>query len=356
VLPFIQKLGVNISPDKITIPKLTQDLAESFRVDEELGTYSPYLIWAEELPSFLGMDSYKSGKLADLTSLYDCAEKWESGTKNKGTDTIAQPYVCMLAGATASSLFDVLPPASVGQGFTSRLMFVETQGYYNARVAEKPWIHEFHGKLREALMHDIEIIGKMRGPMQLSDIARVYWNDYYLNRPKPQEEYGDERMQGFAARKPFYAKKLAVLLSMAERSDTGEHSMLIEAHHLERAFYLLRDVDSSLINVYAEIAKDSVIGHYAKVVKWLRERPQKVCSRSDLAQRFAYALNGKELTACMEALRDMGIVETQVVPVPGNSSRLRTLYRLMPGKEDSFQGKKAQKQAVEDPNVKGYVF
>ena len=357
VLPFIEKLGVPISPDKITIPRLTKDLAGAMRFDDELGAYTPYLIWAEELPSFLGLDAYKSGKLADLTTLFDCAKQWESSTKHQGDDKIAQPYICMLAGATASSLFDVLPPASVGQGFTSRLVFVETKEY-GQRVPEKPWVEEFHGRLRESLLHDIEIIGKMRGAMRLSDVARVYWNDYYLNRPQPQEEYGDERLQGYAARKPFYAKKLALLLAMAERPQTSEHPMLVEAHHIERAFHLLGDVDKALVDVYSEIAKDSVIGHYSKVVKWLAGKPEMRCTRAEISQRFAYALNAKELTACMASLADMGIIESgqeMVTGIAGSNPRYRITYRLLPGKEGSFQGKKALKWALEDPNVKGYV-
>lgn len=345
-LPFIKATGIPISPDKITIPKLTLSMASQTIVDEELGCYTPYLVWAEELPSFLGLDAYKSGKLADLTSLYDCAEKWESGTKTAGDDVIPNPFVCMAAGATASSLFDVLPPASVGQGFTSRLIFIHVH-HYNPRVAEKPWVIGFHDKLQKALMHDIEIISKMRGPMRMSDVARVYWNDYYLNRPSPQEEYGDERMQGYAARKPFYAKKVAMLLSLAERPTVQPHSMLVEAHHLERAFVLLSDVDRSLVDVYGEIAADSVRGHYAKVVRHIAKQPGMQIDRSNLARRFAYALSGPELSICCKQLVEMRVIEEFIDPASvGKQWKPRTLYRVIPGRENAFEGKKVNKKQV----------
>lgn len=355
-LPFIQQLQVPISPDKVTIRKLTKTMAAGMRSEESLGSYSPYLIWAEELPSFLGLDAWQSGKIADLTSLYDCAERWESGTATQGDDVIPQPYVCMAAGATPSSLFDVLPPASVGQGFASRLIFVEANSYEN-RIAEKPWMPGFHDKLQKALLHDIELIGKMKGPMRFSDVARVYWNDFYLHRPPPGEEYGDERMQGFAARKPFYTKKLAVLLSMADASE-GEHPMLVEAHHLERSLYLLSDIDKSMVNVYSEIAKDAVIGHYSKVIRWLAKQTGKETTRTEISQRFAYALNKDELSACLGALSDMGIVQIEqrlVGGIAGSYSRYKSIYRLVPGREHMFQGKKSIREALDDPKVKGYV-
>lgn len=345
VIPFIQATGIAISPDKITIPKLTQDLAACGKSDSSLGMYTPYLIWAEEFPSFLGMDAYQSGKIADLTGLYDCAEVWKSGTKTAGSDYIVQPYICMLAGSTPSGLFGVLPPESVGQGFTSRLIFIEAKNN-KRRIAEKPWLDAFHGKLKESLLNDIRLISDIRGPMKLSDVARVYFNDYYINRPEPQEEYNDERMRGYAARKPFYAKKLALLLSLAERPQSSEHSMLIEAHHLERAFDLLRDVDRALIHVYSEIAKDSVIAHYAKVVKFLGEQASHEALRSSLSQRFAHSLTAQELTSCLESLKDMDVVESRAETVGQNSGRYRTIWKLVKGKEETFQPRKYKKSTV----------
>src|SRR5947208_15822685 len=51
-LPFMQATGVQISPDSMTMAKLAVALAEATLPDEELGLITPYLLWAEELPSF----------------------------------------------------------------------------------------------------------------------------------------------------------------------------------------------------------------------------------------------------------------------------------------------------------------
>ncbi len=326
-LPFLQATGTKISPDKITIPKLTKVLSDSAINDAEIGLYTPYLIWAEELPSFLGLDAYRSGKLADLTTLYDCAERWESGTKHQGDDVISQPYICMGAGSTTSGIFDVLPPQSVGQGFTSRLLYIHAGGY-TRRVAEKPWTEDFHGKLRKALLHDIQIISKIRGAMKFSDLARILWNDYYMNRPLPPEEYGDERMQGYAARKPFYAKKLALLLALSEAPPPGSvHSMVVEAHHIERALTLLEDVDKSMVEVYGEMVNSTSISHYSKVVRFLLKELGMEAQRSTLRRKFAYALDEVDFDKTMKSLEDMGIIESRWEK--GYHNKVRRLYKLI---------------------------
>lgn len=313
-LPFLEKTGVPISPDKITIPKLTKVMAANAIEDEELGLYTPYLIWAEELPSFLGQDAYKSGKLADLTTLYDCAGKWESGTKHQGDDIISQPYVCMGAGATASGLFDVVPGRSIGQGFTSRLMFVASNKY-PLRVAEKPWYAAKHGKLLEALQWDIEIISRLRGAWKFSDYARVWWNDYYLHRPNPTEEYGDERMQGYAARKPFYAKKLALLLAVSEAPKEETEGQMVESEHLERAMFLLKDIDNSMTDVYGEMTTSIAINYYAKLLKTLMHSTTGTLPKSELAKRFAYAMDTMDFQKCLQGLQHMGLITSEYIKI-----------------------------------------
>jgi hypothetical protein len=70
-LPFIEAaLGSkHISPSKITAAQFAKQFGLAQKIDPRLGIYTPYLVWAEEFPSFLGNDAYKSGMIADLTTL-----------------------------------------------------------------------------------------------------------------------------------------------------------------------------------------------------------------------------------------------------------------------------------------------
>ncbi len=317
-VPFIEATGVAISPSTITAARLIQSIQAAVKMDDG-GMVMPYVIWAEELPSFLGSDAYQSGLLAHLTAIYDCPVRWIKETKNKGIDTLDRPYPVMLAGTTAQGIFDVLPPGAASQGFTARLLFVHAN--YNAtRTPEKPWT-SMHEKLQAALVTDIKHIAELQGAMQLTEIAKTLWIDYYNYRPTPQDEFGDVRLQGYASRKPFYVKKLAMLLSVSE-SDR----LVIEAHHIEQARTLLEDVDRGLREVYSEMAPSSVVQHYSKIVRKLKRKGGSM-AHSELMRYFAYALDAREFREAMDALRDMGLVEQEATPQRMPSGVMRTALR-----------------------------
>ena len=323
--PFIEHLkeayGVGISPAKVTMRKLWTRLEESSIPVEGVGMITPYVIWVEEFPSFLGSDAYRSGMLADLTTIYDCPKILEKETQTAGDVSIERPYVTMGAGATASGLFDVLPPGSVAQGFTARLIFVA--GDYPDKVLERKWETK-HEKLSLALMHDLDVIAKLRGPMQMSDVAKALWADFYMNRPDPDEEYADARLQGYASRRPLYVKKLGMLLSLSE-GDT----MLVEAHHLELALQLLGQVDRSLVKIYGEIAPKVTINAYPKMLRVLRKSKDHRLSHSELFRRFSYILDAREFEATLQAMEGMGLIASEVdAGDVGRAWQRRKFYKM----------------------------
>lgn len=318
-VPFLDKTLVPRSPDTVTMPRMIQHMSECQQFTKDGTEITPYLIWAEELPSFLGMDAWKSGKLADLTTIFDCAPLWQAQTKNNGHFNIINPYTCMLAGSTPSGIYDVMPPASVGQGFTSRVIFVWADKY-NKRVPIKPWT-DAHIRMNEQLATGIESIVKMEGAYKLDMYAQTMWCDYYRFRPDPVEAFGDSRLQGFAARQPFYVKKLALLMKLSEQTP----GMTIEVHHIERALQLLEGVTDGLQQIYSEIAPSNIVRHYTKVVKFLADKGGKQVGHSEVLKRFSRELHRKEMAEVMGSLVDMGaVVEEQLI----ERGRPRRVYSL----------------------------
>jgi hypothetical protein len=328
VKPFIDELGVAMSAGKPSPAKFLTSMSEAVTPVEGLGLLTNYLIWAEELPSFLGTDAYKNGLIADLTTLYDCPDLWSKETHIRSVEEIAGAYLCMLGGTTAEGLFDVMPKGSVTQGFTARLLFIHAL-YNEKRVVEKPWGKK-QERLLEPLKLDLKHIATLCGPARFSDIARVMWADYYVNRPQADEEFADTRLQGYAARKPFYAKKLALLLSVSE----GD-SLVIEAHHLEKAFKLIEEVDCTLNRVYSDIAPSVAIQSYGKIIAKLQRNGGSM-TRSKLMQSFAYAMDAQDFTKAVDALRDMGLIDVEVKMPSQQGARLSggratTIYTLTEG-------------------------
>ena len=319
-LPFILQTGVPISPTKITAASLIQDIASYSVVNPDNLAYTSYLIWSEEFPAFLGTQAYETGLIADLTTLYDCAPfPIRKKTKTQGSDTIPNPYVCLLAGATPQGIFDVLPPGTICQGFTSRLMFPNSS-YSGKPVPEKIW-GDKQQRLFNLLISDLKQIMALKGPMQISAITKTLWKDYY-NLGRKDLELIDSRIQGYASRKPFYVKKLMILLSLAE-SD----KMIIEAQHLEKAIALLDELDPCMTEVYLQISPSVVINAYPKIVAALKRAPGNILDRSALMRRFSYTLDGEQFE---KALKNLELQELIVAEprVDKKTNRVKKYYRL----------------------------
>ena len=322
-VPFLDALGIRRSPSKFIHPsQMIVDMVEATKEIEGTGLVTPYMMWAEELPSFLGRDAFKNGVLSDLTTLYDCPEPaFVNPILKRNNDVVPLPYVCMLAGTTPDGIFEVLPPGTVGQGFTSRLIMVS--GSYSAdRVAEKPW-DNVHEQIQSALIHDLDLVSRLKGSMRFSRTAGMIWRDFYDNRKTPEQEFNDPRLQGYASRKPMYVKKISMLLSLAE-SD----SMIVEAYHVEKAIHLLREVDLSIGEIYDEVAPSLIVQHYPRVLKVLKGATGRTMSHSQLMQRFSHSLDKNTFGLVMGGLDEMGKVLKEAVK-SGNTNRYTVYYTLM---------------------------
>lgn len=317
VMPFLKATGVRFSPDKVTAAKLVESIASSSIAHPSLGMLTPYLIWAEELPSFLGQQAYETGMISDLTTLYDCPDEWRKETKTRGEDVIPNAYVCMLAATTAQGITDTLPSGTVGQGFTSRLMFIYSD-YPELRVEEKPWGSK-QSRLQPALLHDLGEISRLVGPLKLTDIAKMLWSDFYHNRPIPGDEFGDMRLQGYSSRKPMFVKKLAMLMAIAE-SD----ALMIDAHHIEQAIQLLKEIDLSVLSVYNEITPSLIIAHYPKIMRALEKAKGQTLTHGELMSKFRSTLDKAQFRMAIDGLIDMGMIEP--APVTSTLTRRFTIY------------------------------
>jgi hypothetical protein len=321
VMPFIKSTGVTFSPDKVTAAKLVESIASSSIAHPSLGMLTPYLIWAEELPSFLGAQAYETGMISDLTTLYDCPDEWRKETKTRGEDIIPNAYVCMLAATTSQGITDTLPSGTVGQGFTSRLMFVYAD-YPERRIEEKHWGPK-QSKLQPALLHDLQEISKLCGPLKLTDIAKVLWSDFYHYRPVPGEEFGDARLQGYSSRKPMFVKKLAMLMAISE----GD-ALVIDAHHIEQAIQLLKEIDLSVLSVYNEITPSLIISHYPKVLRALEKAQKGTLAHSELMRKFSSTLDKTQFRMVIDGLIDMKMIESEVVTTK-LTKRFTVYYKIV---------------------------
>lgn len=246
-MAIAESAGIKKFSDKITGAALIKDLAEC-TVKRITGNTvqlcSPMLIYASELGVFMGPDAYSSGVIADLTDLYDCPKKWEKKTISRGTEEIIAPYVSLFAASTPTSLKACIPPDAVGQGFTSRILFI----WASNRKQRVPYPQFDAGTkmLEKGLINDLQHISTLRGTFTFTTAGFEAYRSHYLQRPDPEEEFEDERLRGYASRKDVHLLKLAMALSVADRDD-----LTISEKEIDAAIEAFKWLDEGLAQVFA---------------------------------------------------------------------------------------------------------
>ena len=265
------------------------------------------MIYASELGVFMGPDAYGSGVIADLTDLYDCPNKWEKKTISRDSEMVVAPYVTMLAASTPQTLKDVIPTGAVGQGFTSRILFIWAGGR-RKRVPIPNWGVE-HERIKRELIHDLGEISKVRGIFKFSSQGLLEYQRNYLSRLEPEDEFEDERLRGYSSRKDIHTLKLAQIMSLSD----GD-SLTITEKEIEGAVDAIRWLDVGLPSVFSGHGGSANFDDVVRVFKQIESGTNKLGSinHAELLKRNYYALNAQDFGLVLQTLRESGAIEEMV--------------------------------------------
>ena len=321
-MQLAESVGIRKFSDKITGAALIRDLSEASekRVDDKKGEVelcSPVLIYASELGVFMGPDAYGSGVIADLTDLYDCPSKWEKKTISRDSEMVIAPYVTMLAASTPQTLKDVIPTGAVGQGFTSRILFIWAGGR-RKRVPIPNWGVE-HESIRRNLIHDLGEISKVRGIFKFSPQGLNEYQRHYLNRPEPEDEFEDERLRGYSSRKDIHTLKLAQILSLSD----GD-SLVITEREILGAIDAIHWLDTGLANVFAGHGHTASSEDTVRVFRQVEAGTARLgwISRTELMKRNFSNLNAHEFAIVIQTLTESGAIAEDVTTIKGNVEKV----------------------------------
>lgn len=323
--------GLKKFSDKITGAALIRDLSHATekRMEKvngggtEIEMVSPMMIYASELGVFLGHDAYGSGVIADLTDLYDCGAEWKKTTISRGDEIIPGPYVTLLAASTPQTLKDTIPPGAVGQGFTSRILFVWGDGR-RKRVPIPHW-GVGHEMLKANLIADLKHISNLHGTFKFSPDGLKAYEKHYHEHPEPEDEYDDERLRNYAARKDIHTLKLAQICSLADKDD-----LTITGYDWQTAVEAIGWLDKGLGNVFAGHGAASNSQDVIRVFKQIQAATARVgyISYPDLLKRNYSYLNIQEFSGVMQVLVDSNAVMEAVAHDP-RTGKMAKLYKVI---------------------------
>ena len=327
-MALASKVGIKKFSNKITAAALIKDLSEATekRITVESGgtveLCSPMLIYASELGVFLGSDAYATGVVADLTDLYDNPNDWRKKTISRGEEIIVGPYITFLAATTPQTLKECLPINAVGQGFTSRILFVWAPGR-RKRVPIPPWGSEYE-MLEKNLLHDLQAISKLHGSFKFTSGGLEAYQKQYMERPEPEDEFEDERLRGYSSRKDIHMLKVAQILSLADRDD-----LTITEKEVAGSIDAFKWLDSGLSSVFAGHGAAASSQDVVRVFRQIETATNRngYVSHAELLKRNYYHLNASEFGMVLETLQQAHAIEGVVSRDP-RSNKVTTLYKV----------------------------
>lgn len=266
---------------------------------------SPVAGFMEELAVFTGR--HNTTFLAYLTNWYDSRDRWTRRTKHQGHDEIIGMSFNFIASTAPDWLPHILTKEAVGGGFTSRCIFVVEER--KRKTVVDPNANPPPKKLREDLMHDLEIINTLNGEYDWSKEAKEAYEEWYETEDKKLMKgghlFGDPALDGYAGRRPAHIRKISMALS-ASHSD----GLVISIDDFNRAKALMNLTEKKLNKIFSGIGRGKYVIETDLVINYLRSN--KRVSRARLLKDLRRDLDKESFKAIMEILRDMRIVRATV--------------------------------------------
>ena len=223
---------------------------------------SALTIEASELGTFLKLS--QEGLAESLIDLWDgkiSKRGFTHGTVGSGNISVENPWLHVIGATTPAWLGQNFPEEMIYGGLTSRILFIygdqKRQLVAYPSQAVKPSDYKLQ---EEKLVHDLEQISLLRGPMKLTPEARAWGQKWYetlwTTRPR---HLASSRFDGYRARKQALLHKIAMVVSAATREDR-----VIDDKILAESDQHLTSAEGAMLRVFESIG-------LVTEAKWVRE-------------------------------------------------------------------------------------
>ena len=208
--------NVFLAPDATSPQKLLLCLEDSkLNITNGMTTEVSHCltIAASEFASIISGPDYET-MITWLTDLFDREKSFKYQTKNSGECNIHNPWVHLIACTTPSSLQQCLPINAIGDGLTSRIIFV--YGTKKDQLVSVPRAPSM--KLVDKLVVGLEEIAQGSKTLIFTDDALQWWHHFYTI-DNENWQIPDRRLAPYKARRHAHILKLAMVLAVNYKKD-----------------------------------------------------------------------------------------------------------------------------------------
>lgn len=182
-----------------------------------------------EFASLLGKSKYLESMSTHLLALYDCPSVYDWSTRHSGNLAIPEVYFNLLGASTADGMMSAVSPAIMQDGFMSRMIMVNVDGYTRSRAIRYETICK-----RDDIVERLVAIAKNNdGAFYLSREATEYYKLWYDDFMVGMNSNSEKA--GYMIRNRGLILKIAALMKVSEYT-TGNQ---IDVKHLKAAEQLI---------------------------------------------------------------------------------------------------------------------
>lgn len=264
-------IGSNIT----TWQALVQDMANNTKnIDvpekEEYEVHSCAYVNIGELGNFLDTDDKKLVNL--LIALWD-GEKIDKSTKSNGKDYLEYPLLSLMSCTTPSWLMDNVPRTMIDGGLFSRVIFVYADKSERDVAYPKDFMHKDSSLRERNLVADLIDINNYQGEIVISDKAKEFGTEWYIDLKKKQREGGAGA--SIFQRKQTQVHKVAMVLAAARNNKTKGGRLEISRDILEESIAKIDELEEHRARIFLGIGQ-SRESQKAELVFSIVQRARKI--------------------------------------------------------------------------------
>lgn len=224
-----------------------------------IDTRDPYSMYvtADELNSILGEN--QTQLLTFLQVMYDSTKPYDYYLKSKRV-ILKDAVLNILAGTTPTQMAIALPQQAVGQGFTSRCLFVH-QEYKHARLPEPSVDLDAAKRISDLFSH---VFHDLQGIFRATEQARAAYNEIYMRGVRMD----DPRFLHYCERRHVHLRKV----SMALAASRG--SMEITEKDLKVGDELLMLTETTMKDALGEYGMTKISAARQRLLEVIRSCPE----------------------------------------------------------------------------------
>ena len=293
---------VHFSADCTTGPSLVEAIKESEAIlifdDGKKMTHCSITVVSKEFKLFLKADINMSTWLTDL---FDSRKIWTYRTKNKGTYPVEGVWLNLIGGVTPSWFSHSMAHEAIGEGFTSRILFIVEEA--PRKLTAHPRLTPIEFRMQEDLIHDLNIIHSMKGEFRLDAEADEWFTQWY-EHPKDNPLRLDDRFSGYFARKHIHLLKTAIVVSACI-----SNSQIITLLNMEHALDLIESTENRMVDAFGAAGRSIMSADIDDVMKLLKKYER--LSREQILSQIWRDVSPLNVDHVFKTLQEMKLVEIE---------------------------------------------